>query len=158
MKNKEFFKDKLIEIASYNTAVNKHTGEVEMCGDMGCGDCLFYGKELECKKMCKEWLNEEYAKPVLDKGEKMYLEEALRSFKDQIKYISKELEYNNRLDDTCERLMIKLKSLSDDNRYCGWYMLPPKFIPGSVYKGMDIHKDYTIEELGLFQDGDSDEE
>lgn len=158
MKNKEFFKDKLIEIASYNTAVNKHTGEVEACEYIPCENCLFHRKELKCHDMCKKWLNEEYAEPMLDKGEKMYLEEALRPFKDQIKYISKELEYNNRLDDTYERLMIKLKSLSDDNRYCEWHMLPPKFIPGSVYKGMKIRKNYTLEELGLFQDGDSDEE
>lgn len=158
MKNKEFFKDKLIEIASHNTAVNKHTGEVEACGDMGCGDCLFYGKELKCWNIRKKWLNEEYPKPVLDKGEKMYLEEALRPFKDLIKSVRKEPQYDGQFDDTYERLVVHFKSLNDDNRYSGWYMLPPKFEPGCVYKGMKIYKDYTIEELGLFQDGGSDEE
>lgn len=156
MKNKEFFKDKLIEIASYNMAVNKHTGEVERCA-LHCDDCLFY-KGFNCLEMSKKWLSEEYTEPVLDKGEKMYLEGALRPFKDLIKSVRKEPQYDGQFDDTCERLVVHFKSLNDDNRYSGWYMLPPKFIPGIKYKEMKIYKDYTIEELGLFQDGDSDEE
>lgn len=156
MKNKEFFKDKLIEIASYNLAVNKHTGEVEACSDMGCGDCLFYGKELRCQNKRKKWLNEEYGKqPVLGKDEKRILEEMLRPFKDRVECIGKKLEYDSRLDGSYERLRIKLKFLSEDS---WWYELLA-FRPGSIYKGMDIHRNYTIEELGLFQDGgDSDEE
>lgn len=81
----------------------------------------------------------EIEKPILDKKEKEYLENVIRPFKDKVCYVSKESIYKN-----YEWIKIKLKN--DDSASL------PMFKKGSMYKGMENEKEYTLKDLGLFED------
>ena len=79
----------------------------------------------------------EINKPILDNVEKRYLEGVLRPFKDKVEFIKK--DQNN----YGEWIHFNLKE--------DWFCLP-YFEKDSMYKGMKLNKQYTIEELGLFED------
>lgn len=144
MKNKEFFKDKLLEITSYPTAVNKYSGKVGDCIDIACDNCLFYGKENKCLFMCKKWLNEEPIEPILSDAEKRYLENVLRPFQDRVKFITK-----NRTNMHHEYLSMVVMTHHNNDKMTT-YMEFPYFERETMYIGMEPNKVYTIEELGLF--------
>lgn len=80
---------------------------------------------------------------TLDDVEKRYLEGVLRPFKDRVIYIQK------RQVDNSEYVLIILKSF-DDTIEEGFPL--PCFEVNSMYKGMELNKNYTLEKLGLFQD------
>ena len=67
MKNKEKFRDEILEIASMGDSVsrNKYTGELVGCECTSCADCAFNipGKP-SCKGACYQWMNEEYKNPA----------------------------------------------------------------------------------------------
>lgn len=76
---------------------------------------------------------------ILDEEEKRYLEGVIRPFRDKVTYIKKignslELE---------EFITIQLKNEVIDLPY---------FKPNTMYKGMELSKIYTLEELGLFEE------
>lgn len=107
------------------------------------------GLEKETRIICKNMLvklllGELHVKqPILDDVEKRYLEGVLRPFKDRVICIRKgqvnDLEYIN--------IFLKFFTGTGDDG------LPfPYFEPNSMYKGMELGKKYTLEELGLFQD------
>ena len=73
---------------------------------------------------------------ILDEVEKRYLRNVIRPFRDKIKYI------------------IKVKSSYDNNFYIRIVLnndvsTLPYFKKNTMYKGMKIDKEYTLEELGL---------
>ena len=73
---------------------------------------------------------------ILDEAEKRYLRGVIRPFRDKIKYI------------------IKVKSSYDNNFYIRIVInndvsTLPYFKKNTMYKGMKIDKEYTLEELGL---------
>lgn len=74
-------------------------------------------------------------KEILDDVEKEYLSAVIRPFKDKVKYIAK---YD---DSRLEFISIKLVGDSA--------MLFPYFKKGTMYKGMELEKQYTLKELGL---------
>ena len=78
-----------------------------------------------------------YEKPdeILDKEEKEWLENVVRPFKDKVKYINK-FQY------LAEWIVIKLHKGSIEF---------PRFKKNTMYKGMEVGKNYTLEELGLFK-------
>lgn len=76
-----------------------------------------------------------YSVDVLDEVEWRYLRNVIRPFRSKIKYISKEWYGNDE-----EYISI---DLGND------IMLFPNFKTGTMYKGMDQGKYYTLEELGL---------
>ena len=86
----------------------------------------------------KEWELYEEPKPILDTEEKAYLEAVLRPFKNRILCIHKSSVANY------EYLCIKFKG----NGYNIFVL--PYFRSNTMYKGMEKRKDYTLEELGLF--------
>lgn len=81
----------------------------------------------------------EVPKQILDKQEKKYLENMIRPFRDRVEKIIKFSGYGNRK----EYIMIEIQ---DEDDIC-----LPYFNAGSMYKGMETKKYYTIEELGLFE-------
>lgn len=84
-------------------------------------------------------------KPILDEVEKKYLEAVLRPFKNIIKYIT----LNRTLRPTfgyIEVEMIPKGSIEYDS------MNFPNFEIGTMYKGMEVNKKYTLKELGLFEE------
>lgn len=79
----------------------------------------------------------EIEQPILDKVEKRYLEGVLRPFKDKVNFIEKQ---NNNIG------YYIVIDLEEDTFYL------PYFEKDTMYKGMELKKEYTLQELGLFQD------
>lgn len=79
--------------------------------------------------------------PILDDVEKRYLSNVIKPFRNRIICIIK----NKCLPD--EYLRIHLKHYT--GKYANEIIYLPYFKNGSMYKGMEINKEYTLKELGL---------
>ena len=80
------------------------------------------------------WLEEEYEPTILTDKEKAYLSAVIKPFRKKVGYVKKI--------DCGKREFLKIY-LEDDN-------IPfPFFTKGTMYKGMELNKRYTLEELGL---------
>ena len=82
------------------------------------------------------WLEEEYKPPILDDAEKAYLSAVIKPFRDRVKYITKYIYPAKE-----EYLLIVM--------YNGERMSFPTFKKETMYKGMKVYEEYTLEELGL---------
>ena len=78
----------------------------------------------------------EVEEPILDEKERKYLSGVIRPFRDRIKFIKKLNEHY--IDD--EYILIKTDSNSTPLPY---------FKKDTMYKSMELNKEYTLEELGL---------
>ena len=92
-----------------------------------------------------ELLNGEYKvvkipKPVLDDVEKKYLSYVIKPFRDSVKYFYKFTCANG----DYEAIVAKIEAYG----YCDSLNFP-KFKKGSMYKGMEIGKEYSVKDLGL---------
>lgn len=80
-------------------------------------------------------------RPILNNKEKIYLENALRPFKNRIKNLAK-VE----------------TPIGIDGYFIGVHftdgeiMVFPRFPEDKMYKGMELYKEYSLKELGLFED------
>ncbi len=84
-----------------------------------------------------EWLCTEYKEPILDDVEREYLKAVCKPFRDKAESIQK-------LDDDFEQcIFINL----DDQSFS-----LPSFKRRTMYKGMELGKEYTLEELGITYD------
>ena len=79
-------------------------------------------------------------KPVLDDVEKEYLSYVIKPFKNNVKYFFKFPCANG--DYEAIAAVMKGRDYYDSLSF-------PKFKKGSMYKGMELTKQYSIEELGL---------
>lgn len=82
------------------------------------------------------WLEQEYDPKILDDVEKAYLSAVIKPFRKDVKSITK--QENN---DGYEWLRI----IVEDNKP----LVLPGFKKGTMYKGMHVYKEYTLEKLGL---------
>ena len=76
-------------------------------------------------------------KSILTEKEKEYLSAVIKPFRNRIKYICK----NNNEDGDTDFLDVQL----DGNDFMAF----PNFKKGTMYKGMELNKEYTIKDLGL---------
>lgn len=84
------------------------------------------------------WLEQEYKQPILDDVEKAYLSALIKPFRNEVEYVEKiECYFGEK-----EYIYITMKKDSD---HCEL----PAFEKGTMYKGMEVNKRYTLEELGL---------
>lgn len=88
------------------------------------------------KKNLVDWLLQDYKEPILDEGERKYLSDVIRPFRNKIDTISKFNTFDDR-----QYIYIGMK----DRR---WSNLPC-FPKGTMYKGMEDGKHYSPKELGL---------
>ena len=99
-------------------------------------------REVEFKNIKLEHFIEDrfviFEKVTLDKKEVKYLEAVLKPFKDKVESIRKSASGFGD-----EFIIINFKEQSG--------MFFPFFTKGSMYKGMKVDKEYTLEELGLFE-------
>lgn len=114
----------------------------------------FVIKDYGMKRVCTKLLSngtlinilcgrEEIEQSILDEVEKRYLEGVIRPFKDKVVGIERH--------DTIKHSFIRIYTkFFDDNRYIE-YMCLPYFKKDTMYKGMEVDKEYTLEELGLFE-------
>lgn len=75
---------------------------------------------------------------ILDEEEKRYLRAVIRPFKDKVEHIEKECGYGDQ-----EFIHIHISYFDSVNL--------PYFEKGTMYKKMKYNKQYTIEELGLYE-------
>lgn len=87
---------------------------------------------------------EEYKEDILDEKEKEYLSAVIKPFRDRVTYIKKVDTYFG-CNKNCEYIFGKL---SNKDTVIDVFTLP-WFPKGSMYKGMELGKEYTLEELGL---------
>ena len=82
-------------------------------------------------------------KPILDEAEKKYLSNVIKPFRGKVKYIVKrnenESEYKSEYFESIRVVF--------EGSY--WTLFFPYFEKGTMYKGMELDKEYTLEELGL---------
>lgn len=94
----------------------------EGCNDRGC-------------VKCKKWLKQPYKEPsILDEAEKKYLSAVIRPWRDRVEWISKS--------DNIGREYLQIE-LDDDE------IELPYFKKGTMYKGMELNKEYTLEDLEI---------
>lgn len=84
-----------------------------------------------------EWMSQPHKEPILDDKEREYLSAVIKPFKNDVAYIKKSRFFS-------EPLQFIYISLKDE-----WTIKLNLFEAGSQYKGMEEHKKYTVEELGL---------
>ena len=137
MKNKE----------KYNLAhlhIVEHAGTTRLDGYITYVEIEYDGKivkEYACTneagiKKFLEWLEEECVPEILTEREKAYLSAVIKPFRKKVEYVYKKcLEISKR-----EYLEISL-----ENGVISF----PCFEKGTMYKGMEVDKKYTLEELGL---------
>lgn len=83
-----------------------------------------------------KWLEEEYDPKILTDEEKAYLSAVIKPFREKVEYVYKIcLEIGKR-----EYLEISLKN---------GVISFPCFENGTMYRGMEERREYTLEELGL---------
>lgn len=89
MKNKEKFKDKLVDIicGGDSIAIDKETHEPIPCSDIKCGNCLFYSVKLNCPDTLVEWANQEYKEPIVISHKDIAF---LEFISDKFKYIARD--------------------------------------------------------------------
>lgn len=84
------------------------------------------------------WLEEEYKPTILTEKENAYLSAVIKPFRERVECIEKiKTFYSGK-----EYIYFTMKKNDD---YCEL----PAFEKGTMYKGMEIDKAYTLEELGL---------
>lgn len=89
-----------------------------------------------------DWLAEEYKEPVLDDAEKAYLSAVIKPFKENVTGIRK---INFAGGFHC----IRIYAESISPKLSTEVIDLPLFETGTKYKGIEIDKKYSLEELGL---------
>lgn len=153
MKNREYYKDKLYQIACAHDifAVNEKTGEVTNCKKQNCCDCLFYHHYKfstwdTCYKRAIEWLEQEHTEPILDDVEKRYLENFIRPFKNRVRSVTKRM-----YSDDFAYLQLHINSLYS-NKQQGELINLPLFVWDKLYRNMTLRKKFTVKDLKLFEE------
>ena len=90
-----------------------------------------------CGERVLKWLLEEAKEPVLDDVEREYLSAVIKPFRKMIAYIVKAQDF----DDGKQCIRIILQN--------GDGMHFPYLDDDAMYKGMEVNKEYSLEELGL---------
>ena len=91
---------------------------------------------------------------VLDKEEREYLEAFLKPFKDRVLSIRKDSYETASIEvEEGEYLSIDMKSAIEADCYDTVEL--PFFKKGSMYRGLKLKKEYTLDELGLFKEDKS---
>ena len=132
MRNIEKYEKAVLDSLSYcvldRKLENVDTGLKEDCSGKNCN---------ACKKQLREWLLSEYKEPILDEVEKRYLRGVIRPFRDKVKSITKFADTRC----TEEYIYMVIEGPAD--------ACLPRFDGNTMYKGMELGKEYTLEELGL---------
>lgn len=93
----------------------------------------------DCKEPFFKWLLEEYKEPILEETERKYLSDVIRPFKKDVCTVCKKYVQS------CSGLSYEYLVVKLSNERWGF----PKFVEGTMYKGMELDKEYSLEKLGL---------
>lgn len=135
MKNKDKYSlDKLTITVTY-TAIG--TAEVKVSDGLNCIFCRCYNTEEFTPQWTidfAKWLEKKYYPTILTEKEKAYLSAVIKPFREEVETIEK-TSFSG-----YEQLQI-----SDGDTIMAF----PCFEKGTMYKGMEKDRDYTLKELGL---------
>lgn len=134
MKNKEKYDLNTLKIEWTPLMFKKRLFTVKVKRD----DSIIFSKKMKPSETgtsaYNAWLEAEYKPPVLDDVEKAYLSAVIKPFRKKVGHVKKI--------DCGKKEFLKIY-LEDDN-------IPfPFFTKGTMYKGMEEGREYTLEELGL---------
>lgn len=118
----EFTLEDIINHSGICTAIHKARKEDD-CRWRNCNDC-------------KEWLKQPYQESILDDVEKGYLRAVIKPWRDKVKDIT-----------LCKYCGTSVFILIAQKNYQA--VMLPLFELGTMYKGMEIDKKYTLEDLDL---------
>ena len=90
-----------------------------------------------CGERVLKWLLEETKEPVLDDVEKEYLSAVIKPFRKMIAYIVKAQDFDD--GKKCIRIILQ----NGDGMHF------PYLDDDAMYKGMEVNKEYSLEELDL---------
>lgn len=140
MLNKEKYAEEIVELAVKNEIIALKDNKPINCRKIKCNDCRLNTNRGCSKDIFTEWANSEYKEQILDEVEKAYLSAVINPFRDKVKYMLK-----NSLNEEFISIVLEDKERRE-------YFNFPYFKKGTMYKGMEINKRYTLEELGLDND------
>lgn len=129
-------------IEKYKGIVLKNLNYCKMESDLrklGCKahiDCAHTLCE-DCKETFFKLMLEECESPILDDVEKEYLSATIKPFRKMIAYIVKAQDFDD--GKQCIRIIFQN----------GGGMHFPYLDDDAMYKGMEVNKEYSLEELGL---------
>lgn len=109
---------------------------------------LYFGKGTQCitSELFPELLTSNITpieETILTDKEKEYLKNVCRPFKDKIEYIKKIKRIS------CQEEYLLIVIVNDLG------VAFPNFKLGTMYKGMEYDKEYTLKELGLFEQNEN---
>lgn len=96
----------------------------------------FFSDSISTSSAFTKWLEEEYKPQILTEKENAYLSAVIKPFREKVEYIQKCFDLGSKA-----YIYIHVKK-------CG-SMIFPTFRKGTMYKGMEEGRKYTLEELGL---------
>lgn len=139
MKNKEKYD---IRYMTFDVSQNKNgtIKSIDIYYDLKRIEKINFLSETSAKQAMNaigNWLEEEYVPDILTDEEKTYLSAVIKPFRKDIKYITKK-DFAIKAK---EYLLIKVHDLST--------AALPLFEKETMYKGMEVNKNYKLEELGL---------
>ena len=142
MKNIEKYKDEILKYAGYQHSL--------MCliyeNIMKKNDCA--GCCSKCKRETIKWLTSEYKEPILTDKEKAYLKSVVEPKKDDVLCIRKWRFYEGTKQEYATvTIYEKHPTSTSDNSY--WTLLDFVVTEEMPFKGMELQKVYTIEDLKL---------
>ena len=134
---------KIIRLDNKNMFIplSNYTEDLKNTGGAGkCLDIIKVERPTEYETVFETVFErvEEEKKEILDRIEKNYLTNVIKPFKENVKYIVKADCYKSKSYESIEICL--------ENNDC---MLFPDFEKGTMYKGMELRKRYTLEELGI---------
>lgn len=142
MLNAEKYKDEIQKLLDRgdDATLNKKTKKVVSCRETNCYNCAFFTIK-SCVYEREKWLISEYKEQILTEEEREYLKAVIKPFKKHVKTIMKAKQVA-----TLYAITIDIE---EKYNYETFLQFPPFEKSSGMYKGMELGKAYTIEELGL---------
>ena len=133
-----------VELNQEFTIKNRCTIYIFMLTDQGLCSRLSTQTLWERSLLIEDFITgcyqiQKLSKPILDPAEKKYLSAVIKPFRNKVYAIAK---YDDGDDNYYIQIMMK------QNVYFE-YIDFPYFKKGTMYKGMELKKEYTLEQLGL---------
>lgn len=145
MLNKEKYAKEIVELVVNNEAIALKDNKPISCRKTKCYDCGRHATGCGCSmKKLTEWANSEYKEPILDEAEKEYLKAVIKPFKKHVKTIIKVKQAA-----TLYTITIYIEEKYNYETYETCLQFPPFEKSSGMYKGMELGRRYTLEELGL---------
>ena len=142
MLNREKYAKEIVDITLVGGHIAIKNNKPVICDGTDCSNCLRDNGEWECDKdrgILRAWANSEYRESILSEEEKKYLSMVIKPFRNNIKYAIKEdIGFP-------QESYIRVRFCMEPSNIC----IPQFKGSTDMYKGMELNKRYSLEELQL---------